>query len=121
MQISGQEPEKPDDKIVGNWKLREPEPKDRKLTGTLEITKDGKYTFKQETYEETGTVRCDLGKAPKQINLIPDKPDGAKPRLCIYALTDDGLKLCTGKNGGERPARFETNLSKGWIMWQASK
>jgi len=109
------EDKKDTDKIQGTWtvvsykvgKLKFSE-EDVKMTW---VFKDDRLTIKDNGNGEEGKIKIkmDSTRKPKTIDMISEAktPDG-KQILGIYELKDDDLKVCYGKEGGERPTEFAT-------------
>jgi uncharacterized protein (TIGR03067 family) len=59
-----------------------------------------------------GKIRIDANKKPKTIDICPaESPD--KPRLGIYEIEGDTLKICMASPGKERPKEFSSKKDSG--------
>jgi uncharacterized protein (TIGR03067 family) len=72
-------------------------------------------------YSEKGTIKLDLSKTPKGIDLHIDESNVAdqvnKDQPGIYELKDGSLKVCFARAGStERPTEFTTKADTGQIM-----
>jgi uncharacterized protein (TIGR03067 family) len=79
----------------------------------LKITKlviDGdKYTVTVGDKIDKGSVKLDLTKKPKAMDIIGnDGPNKGKTFLAIYELNGDKLRICYDLTGKERPKEFKT-------------
>ena len=68
----------------------------------------GKPEMTKKEKVETGTVKIDPSKKPKQIDIA--KREGGT-MTGIYELTGDDLKVCLDPEGKERPTEFKTKES----------
>jgi uncharacterized protein (TIGR03067 family) len=102
-------------KLTGTWsmtsfvmdgnKVPEEEVKKFKL-----ILDGDKYTLKQEdNILSKGTVKLDLTKKPKTLDITPSEGDGkGQAMLGIYELNGDTYKVCYAPPGKDRPTKFES-------------
>jgi len=85
--------------LVNEGKLEDPPPMTFAIGGGKITTLEGPDA------EESGQYRLDSTASPKTIDLIG--PDAELLRG-LYSLAGDELKICMGRPGTERPAKFES-------------
>jgi uncharacterized protein (TIGR03067 family) len=108
--------------LQGKWKLVGGErngkaiPEGEVPAGTVTFDKEGRVTASVTDYEMEGTVKFDLTKKPKTLEVTHTKgPDKDKKQFGIYKLEKDKLTVCVaspGKPEEERPASFTTKDSE---------
>ena len=79
---------------------------------------DGTLTFRsKEGNEHTGTYTLDVSKVPPTLDFIPaDGPHQGKTLKGIFAIENDELRLCLGKEGEERPAAFRSEAGDQTVL-----
>lgn len=109
------------DRIQGGWALVEREtngqadPPDaiKKREATMFFEADRVRVQMGTMSADLGTFALDPEKTPKHFNRV--YPDGS-PRLGIYELTDDRLRICVAGLGKERPDAFATKAGEGTAL-----
>lgn len=98
----------------GSWELVSAEVGGQKLpeavtkTFTL-VLKGDKYTVKSPGPDDTGRVKLDPAKKPKELDVTGEEgPNKGKTFPAIYELDDDALKVCYDLDGKKRPAEFKS-------------
>ncbi|VTR98404.1 Uncharacterized protein OS=Pedosphaera parvula (strain Ellin514) GN=Cflav_PD2062 PE=4 SV=1 [Gemmata massiliana] len=73
------------------------------------VMKDGKYTLKSPGPDDTGTVKIDPTKKPKELDVTGlEGPNKGKSFPAIYELDGDSLKVCYDLDGKKRPTEFKS-------------
>ena len=68
-----------------------------------------KYTVTVGKTVDMGTVKLDLSKKPRAMDIIGnDGPNKDKTFLAIYELNGDTLRVCYDLTGKSRPTEFKT-------------
>jgi len=67
-----------------------------------------------------GTIKLDENKTPKEMDAISTEKE---TMLGIYALEENGYKVCFAPAGKPRPAEFTSTPGSGYILqsWQRQK
>lgn len=109
------EPESPEQtdqrQMIGTWAIHRFVAKDktdaRDAAPRFVITKD-RITVK-DTHDEVVTYTLRTSTKPRQIDMVPQRPDGKtdKTVLGIYKFDKDQLTLSFRKDGLPRPTKFE--------------
>lgn len=113
---------KPEDLIVGTWKLTAFEMGGKKATLRGAATskfKDGKYDLKVDGEEqEAGTFKLDSTKTPNWLDFaIEAGNDKGKKQVGIVVVDGETLKFCLSQPGKEdRPKKFETSEEDQYIL-----
>jgi len=100
--------------MEGTWELVSAELGGQKLPGevtkTLTLVLAGeKYTVKSPGPDDTGTVRLDPAKQPKELDVTGvEGPNKGKFFPAIYQLDGDSLKVCYDLDGKKRPTEFKS-------------
>jgi uncharacterized protein (TIGR03067 family) len=100
--------------MEGTWEFVSAELGGQKLpdevlkTMTL-VLRDGKYTVKSPGPDDTGTVRLDPTRRPKELDVAGlEGPNKGKSFPAIYELDGDSLKVCYDLDGKKRPTEFKS-------------
>ena len=100
--------------MEGTWEFVSAELGGQKLpdevlkTLTL-VLKEEKYTVKSPGPDDTGTVRLDPTKQPKELDVMGmEGPNKGKSFPAIYELDGDSLKVCYDLAGKKRPTEFKS-------------
>ena len=82
------------------------------------MLKDGKFESKSAGNKQRGSIKIDLGKKPKamDIRVESDDPD-AKPQTikCIYQVEKKKLVVVYALRG-DRPSEFKSTKENGWLL-----
>jgi uncharacterized protein (TIGR03067 family) len=98
----------------GTWELVSGEVGGQKMPDavvkTLTLVLDGeRYTLKSPGPDDTGTVRLNPEKSPKELDVTGmDGPNKGKTFPAIYELGEDTLKVCYDLDGKKRPSEFKS-------------
>jgi uncharacterized protein (TIGR03067 family) len=100
--------------MEGTWKPTEAELAGKKFPDevlkTMKlVVKNDKYTVTVGKVIDSGTVKLEPSKKPKEIDIVgTDGPNKGKTFLAIYELDKDSLKVCYDLSGKARPTEFKT-------------
>jgi uncharacterized protein (TIGR03067 family) len=101
-------------KMQGSWKpvtaelAGKPFPDEVLKVMKLVVT-DGKYTVTVGEQTDEGTVKLDVAKSPRAMDIVGTKgPNQGKTIPAIYELTDTTLRVCYDLSGKARPREFKT-------------
>ena len=73
------------------------------------VLKDDTYTVTVGDKVDRGTVKLDVSKSPKTLDITgTEGPNKGKTFTAIYELSGDTLKVCYNLTGTERPSEFKT-------------
>lgn len=99
--------------LDGSWSLVSADVGGQKLpeavtkTFTL-VMKGDEYAVKSGGPDDTGTVKLDPSKQPKELDVVGvEGPNKGKTFPAIYDLDGDTLKVCYDLGGKKRPAEFK--------------
>jgi uncharacterized protein (TIGR03067 family) len=72
------------------------------------VLEQDQFTWKQgDRVIAQGTFQIDPGSSPRTINLTAKKGETSGETVFgIYELNDEGLRICAGRPGQERPTSF---------------
>jgi uncharacterized protein (TIGR03067 family) len=80
------------------------------------------YIFDKAWMKETFTL--DATKKPRTIDMVsPMGPDKGKPKLGIYEIDKNTLKICLAESGKDRPTDFAAKAGSGHTLtvWEREK
>ncbi|HEY4257843.1 MAG TPA: TIGR03067 domain-containing protein [Candidatus Udaeobacter sp.] len=109
------------DRLQGTWSLimamqdGKALPKD-KVKQTTIVFKGDTFRFPGSAEYATsraGTIKLDESKTPKQMDAIST---GKEVMLGIYALEENGYKVCFALPGKPRPTQFTSTPENGYIL-----
>jgi uncharacterized protein (TIGR03067 family) len=73
------------------------------------VVTDGKYTVTVGEQTDEGTVKLDVAKSPRAMDIVGTKgPNQGKTIPAIYELTATTLRVCYDLSGKARPREFKT-------------
>jgi uncharacterized protein (TIGR03067 family) len=121
---AAQKPQRDGDRIQGTWTVTSSEREGKKEPGTekdplqLEFAADTFRFLLPAGARHKQPYKLDPSKKPKTIDWLDGGKNGpSKPLLGIYELDGDTLKICWGKEGGERPQEFQTKAGTEDWLW----
>ena len=104
-------------KLEGDWVVETIEgPKDDTPPGTITMRiADGKISIKEGKREKSDDAgyTVDATRKPATIDIRPELGPKDKVVLGIFEVKGDTLKLCFGRETGERPTEFKGDAAKG--------
>lgn len=102
------------DAVQGTWIPMEAEfagqpfPQEVLKSMKLEI-KDDQYIVTANNVTDTGKVKWDDSKSPKEVDITGSVgPNKGKTLMAIYAIDGDTMKVCYDLSGKARPKEFKT-------------
>ena len=116
------------DRMQGTWNLvsamqdGQALPED-KVKQTTIVIKDDTFRFPRSAEYATsreGIIKLDQTKTPKEMDAISTEKE---VMLGIYALEEDGYKVCFAPTGKPRPTEFASTPGSGSILqsWERQK
>jgi len=110
------------ERLQGNWNFVSLEVEGMKLPA--QMFKGAKIIIKGDTFTSitgeatySGTIKVDVTKQPKTIDLIfTEGPEKGRTSLGIYELDGDSLKICLGLAGRDRPKEYVTKQGSGHAL-----
>jgi uncharacterized protein (TIGR03067 family) len=104
-------------KIQGTWKpvtaeLAGDSLPDEFVKGMKLVLTDGKYVVTTGEGKDEGTVKLDVAKKPRAMEIMGTKgPNKGKTFLAIYELKDNTLRICYDLSGKAYPKQFKTRAN----------
>ena len=116
------------DRLQGTWQLvsamqdGQALPED-KVKQTTIVIKDDTFRFPGSAEYATsreGTIKLDQTKTPNEMDAISTEKE---VMLGIYALEENGYKVCFAPTGKPRPTEFASTPGSGYILqsWERQK
>lgn len=110
------------EKFQGTWKIVSLElngmklPEENYKNARLTVTGD-KFAFKDVSAGYAGTMKWDLTKKPKTIDLVfTEGPEKGNTAFGIYEIEGDTYKVCLGLTGKSRPTEFVSKPGSGHAL-----
>lgn len=99
------------EKLAGTWKLEKEirDGEERKKVEDIQLTfKGDKVTLSEDGKAMEATVKIDPSTKPAEMDITLKEGGKEETLQAIYELNGDTLQLAFNKEGGVRPAKFES-------------